>query len=394
MTKKRYKFRIYPNKEQEIQLKKTIGCCRYIYNWALNLKSDTYKKDKIRISYLGISKKFTKIKSEIEWLNEVSHVALQQSLRNLDSSFESFFKKRSRYPKFKKRKNGGSARFVGKAFRLKNSLFYIAKIKTPIKVAWSRGLPSIPSSCVITQNPSGQWFVGFVCEEEIPHLPKVNKRIGIDLGIETFATLSDGTKVKQPDSIRNSRRKLTKAKKIHSRKRIGSRNREKARLKLAKVHQKISNVRQDFLNKLSTSIVRENQVIAIEDLAVGGMVKNSKLSRYISEQGWREFRTMLDYKSNWYGRELVVADRFFPSSKTCSCCGKQAELTLKDRVWSCACGATHDRDVNAAKNILAVGTTVLACGTDLRLPRKRLVAKQEVLPLAARQFNKEHEAHF
>ena len=164
-----------------------------------------------------------------------------------------------------------------------------------------------------------------------------------------------------------------------SRKKKGSNNRNKARIRLARDYQKVANIRNEFLQKLSTQLIRENQAIVIEDLEVSKMVKNRRLARLIGEQGWRELRTMLEYKSNWYGRELVVIDRFFPSSKTCSCCGKQATLTLKDRVWSCACGATHDRDVNAAKNILAAGMAVSACGTDVRLPRKRSVAKQEVL---------------
>lgn len=368
MVQRAYKLRIYPTKEQEPVLKRTIGSCRFIYNWGLNQRRESWVKEQKSITYARGCKALTELKKqpETEWLNKVSSVTLQQSLANLETAYSNFFKKQAKYPKFKKKKNGGSARFTKSGFRLNSGIFKIGKIKTPIRVVWSRELPSKPSSCTVSQNPSGQWFVSFLCETEIEEYPKTDKRIGIDLGIETFATLSDGKKIKQPDSIRKLRRKLARASREHSRKKLGSRNREKARVKLARAHQKVVNIRKDFLHKLSTKLVHENQVIAIEDLAVADMVKNRSLARCISEQGWRQFRTMLEYKAKWHGRELVVIDRFFPSSKTCSCCGKQAMLTLKDRIWSCACGVTHDRDINAAKNILAAGMAVSACGVDGR----------------------------
>ncbi len=388
MIKRGYKFRIYPNKEQEIQLKKTIGSCRFVYNWGLQQRRDSFLNEKINLFNSDLSERLTQIKrsSENIWLKNVSSVALQQSLSNLDFAFTNFFKKRGKFPRFKSKRSGGSARFVRTAFRVKKDLFYIAKIKTPIKVAWSRELPSIPSSCSVSQNPSGQWFVSFTCEVMVVPYSKTDKRIGIDLGVESFATFSDGAKVSQPNSIRKLRHNLARANRNHSRKKLGSRNSEKARIKVARVHQKISNIRNDFLHKLSSQLVRENQVIAVEDLVVSDMTKKApkKLARLIGEQGWYYFRRMLEYKAEGYGRKFVVIDRFFPSSKTCSCCGKQTELTLKDRVWSCACGVTHDRDINAAKNILAVGTTVTACGTDVRLPRKRSVVKQEILLERAR----------
>lgn len=376
-----YKFRIYPNKEQEVVLNKTIGCCRYIYNWGLNLVSEAYKKDKTNIGYSKTSAMMTLLKKEPEliWLNDVSSVALQQSLRNLERARSRFFKKIAKYPKFKSKRNDRSFRLVGEGFRIKRGLFYINKIESPIKVAWSREFPSKPSSCSILKTPSGQWFVNFICKIDSLPLPKASNRIGIDLGIETFATLSDGTKIKQPKSIKGSREKLARAQRNQDRKKLGSNNYNKARLKVASIHQKIVNIRTNFLQKLSTQLIRENQTIAIEDLGVSNMIRNRKLSRCISEQGWRDFRGMLEYKANWYGRELVVVDRFFPSSKTCSCCGKRTELTLKDRVWSCICGATHDRDVNAAQNILAAGMAVSACGVDVRpVLNGRLTAKQEV----------------
>ncbi len=384
MIKRGYKFRIYPNKEQEIQLKKTFGCCRYVYNWALNLKSESYKKNKVNVSRAETGRQLTQLKTRLEskWLQEVSSVALQQAVRNLEEAYSRFFKGLSRYPKFKKKKSGQSARFVGSGFSLKGGKFKINRIKSPIKVVWSRELPSKPSSCIVSQNPSGQWHVSFICETETRPHPKVDKFTGIDLGIESFATLSDGAKFKQPDSIRKIRRKLMRAQRNKDRKKKGSKNREKARTKLAKVHQKIVNIRTDFLQKLSTKIVRENQVIAIEDLAVERMIQkgNRKLARLIGEQGWYSFKRMLDYKTNWRGRELVLVDKYFPSSQICNSCGKTNKLTLDKRKFTCECGVTYDRDVNAAKNILAAGIVVTACGVNVRpVLNGQLTTKQEVL---------------
>jgi putative transposase len=372
-----YKFRIYPAPEQEAVLRKTIGSCRFVYNWALAQRREAWVKEKKSINYAKSCKALTELKGSPEkaWLNEVSSVCLQQSLNNLDVAFGNFFKKRAAYPSFKARKNGGSARFTDNAFRLKGDYLFLAKIKTPFKVVWSRPLSNIPNSVTVSQNASGQWFASFLCEEEIAKLPPSDKRIGIDAGIENFATLSDGRKFQSPKAIRKLRKKLARLQRRHSRKKKGSKNRERARKKVARVHQRIADVRKDFLHKLSTQLVRENQAIALEDLSVSSMVKNRKLSRVISEQGWREFRTILEYKCEWYGRELLIVDRWFPSSKTCSCCGAKASFGLEIRQWTCgACGASHDRDVNAAKNILAAGQAVSDCGVDGR-PTKNYVLR-------------------
>lgn len=377
MQHRAYKFRIYPTKEQEIVLRKTIGSCRYIYNWALNLKRESWVKDKKGVSYKTTSQGLTELKNSKEtgWLNEVSSVCLQQTLRNLDVAFVNFFKKRSGFPSFKSKRSGGSARFLDNAFKIKGDNLFLAKIKTPIKVQWSRSISIEPSQCTVSQNASGQWFVSFLCEEEIIKLPILDTKIGIDLGIETFASTSDGQKFGQPKRIRKLRKKLARLQRVHAKKKKGSKNRDKARLKAAKLHQHILDIRKDFLHKLSTKLIRENQTIALEDLSIKNMVKNRKLSRCISEQGWREFRTMLEYKAEWYGRELIVIDRFWPSSKTCSSCGRKTKLTLDKRVWACECGAMHDRDINAAKNILAAGQAVpYACGADER-PTKDYVLR-------------------
>lgn len=378
--KRSYKFRIYPDKEQEIVLKKTIGCCRYIYNWGLETRDAFWRKsgELMSFSQMGVLMTQLRKQPETEWLSEVSYTAMQQSLRNVNSAFMKFFKKKSQFPKFKKRKNGGSARFTRDSFYLADRVFRVNRVKGSIKVVWSRELPSKPSSCVVSKNPSGQWFASFTCEFEPEILSKSKKKIGIDLGIETFATLSDGRKFKQPDSIRKNRRKLARAQRNQDRKRIGSKNREKYCLKVAKIYQKTVNQRNDFLHKLSSQLIHENQVIAIEDLAVSKMVKNRRLARLIGEQGWREFRTMLEYKSNWYGRELIIIDRFSPTSQICNSCGKINKLTLDKRKFKCECGVTYDRDINAAQNILAAGMVVSACGANVRpISNRQSATKQE-----------------
>jgi len=377
VTHRAYKFRIYPTSEQEVLLRRTIGSCRYIYNWALNMKREEWVQNKKNLSYAKVCKSLTETKKVLDynWLNNVSSVCLQQSLRNLDVAFVNFFKKRASYPSFKCRKNGGSARFLQNAFRINGDNLFLAKIESPIKVSWTRKLNGKSNQCVVSQNAAGQWFASFLYEEEIEKLAPLDKDVGIDLGIETFASTSDGQKYGQPKRIRRLRKKLARLQRQHSRKIKGSKNREKARLKVARLHQHISDVRKDFLHKLSTKLIRENQTIALEDLAVKNMVKNRKLSRCISEQGWRIFRNMLKYKAEWYGRELVIIDRFYPSSKTCSCCGRKTNLSLDKRKWTCECGVTHDRDINAAKNILAAGQAVpFACGADTR-PSKNYVLR-------------------
>ena len=376
MAHRAYKFRIYPTTEQESVLRQTLGCCRFVYNWALAQKREAWVTQKKSVSHNAVSRALTAMKEteERKWLNNVSSVCLQQTLRNLDTAFVNFFKKRGAYPAFKARKNGGSARFLPNAFHVSGDSLFVAKIKTPIKGSWSRKFAGEASQVTVSQNAAGQWFASFLCDENIQTLPPSDNKVGVDLGISAFATLSNGEKFSQPKKVRSLRKKLARLQRKHSRKQKHSKNREKARRKTARLYQRVSNVRTDFLHKLSTKLIRENQVIALEDLSVKNMVKNRRLSRAISEQGWREFRTMLDYKCKWYGRELIIVDRFYPSSKTCSCCGRKKNLSLDKREWTCECGVTHDRDINAAKNILAAGQAASACGADTR-PTKNYVLR-------------------
>lgn len=385
MHKVKRRFRFYPSEAQKIELSKVFGCVRYVYNASLDWRKTEFEAGR-KPSYNKNSSWLTSFKREKEFLNDVSCVPLQQSLRHLQTAYQRFFKKQSGFPAFKSRNNRQSCEFTERAFSYKNGQLSLAKIGR-LDVIWTLPLEAKPTTVTVIKEPSGKYFVTLTLLEADKTLPPSDKSIGIDLGIETFATLSDGRKFKSPIKIRKLRKKLAALQRQHSRKQKGSRHREKARLKVARLHEHIANVRNDFLQKLSTLIVRENQAIAIEDLNIKGMMRNRKLSRAIGEQGWRQFREMLKYKCEWGERKLEIVSRWLPSSKTCSCCGEKTALTLKDRVWSCACGATHDRDVNAAQNILAAGQAAIARGGSVRPARtyvlKARPAKREPTCLAA-----------
>jgi putative transposase len=311
-----------------------------------------------------------KKEEELSFLNEVSCVPLQQGLRHLQKAFGNFWAGRAKYPTFKKKRNGGSAEFTKSAFKFRDGQVFIAKSAEPLPIVWSRNLPegAEPSTITVKLSPAGRWTVSLLVDVEIEPLPKSPNQVGIDLGITSLVALSTGEKVANPKGFKAKRRKLRKAQKALSRKVKGSNNRHKARLKVAKVHAEISDARQDFLHKLTTRLVRENQTIAVEDLAVKNMVKNRKLSKAISDASWGELVRQLEYKCDWYGRNFVKIDRWFPSSKRCGHCGHVIEkLPLNIREWACPeCGTMHDRDVNAAKNILAAGLAVSVCGANVR----------------------------
>jgi putative transposase len=363
-----YRYRFYPTPEQESLLRRTVGCCRFVYNRALALRTEAWTRDKERLSGFDLIKRITLWKQEEEtgWLKEVSSVPLQQSVCNLEVAFQNFFAKRSGYPSFKKKDSGGSCRFTTSGFRIKNGEVWLAKTKEPLSIVWSRPLQEgvEPSQCTVKLTPSGEWFISFLCEVTIPHLPPCDKRIGLDMGISALVTTSDGEKVTNPKAYKVHKRKLAHAQKHLARKLKGSANRQKAKRRVARIHRKISDIRKDQLHKLTTRLVRENQSIAIEDLTVRNMLKNHYLAGSIADASWGMLKQQLEYKCQWYGRDLIIVDRWFPSSKTCCECGHVVEkLPLNIRSWSCPkCGGDHDRDVNAAKNILAAGKVVNACG--------------------------------
>lgn len=364
LTDYTYKFRLYPTKEQEIKLAKHFGCVRWAYNYFLDKRVKFYLEAKEKdlakkcLNYNDDAKALTELKKQTEtiWLNDVNSQSLQHALKHLDSGFNRFYKKLSKFPKFKKRNNKQSFR-VPQHVKIEDKKLYIVKFKEGIKINLHRKVEGEIKNATISKNCSGQYFVCIGVQRHIKHLPKFNKLVGIDLGIKSLATCSDGTEYKniKPYKTLEKRRKVL-AKNL-SRSVKGSKGREKARKKLAKLDNYIKNVRQDHLHKISHKIISENQTIVMEDLNVNGMLKNRKLSKAIWDCSLSELVRQVEYKSKWYGREFLQVSRWFPSSKTCGNCGYiNDNLTLKDREWTCLkCEMKHDRDVNAAKNILKQG---------------------------------------
>ena len=370
---KAHSYRFYPTPEQENLLRRTLGCVRLVYNKALYERTQGWYERQEKIGYCQTSSLLTAWKKEddLSFLNEVSCVPLQQGLRHLQSAFANFFEGRAKYPNFKKKHHGGSAEFTKSAFKYRDGQVYLAKCKEPLNIRWSRQLPKEcdPSSVTVRLHPSGRWHISIRFDDlTIQPLPANDNAIGLDLGINSLMATSDGDKVTNPKQFKKYYRRLRLAQKQLARKQKGSKNREKARRKVAKIHLKISDSRKDFLHKLTTQLVRENQTIAVETLMVKNMVKNPKLALSISDSGWGELTRQLDYKCRWYGRNLVKIDRWFPSSKRCSSCGHIVEkMPLNIRDWQCPkCGTHHDRDINASKNILAAGLAVSVCGATVR----------------------------
>lgn len=360
-VKRAFKYRFYPTTEQAALLHRTFGCVRLVWNKALAERNRRYATEGTSTSYVDTAKWLTAWKQDedLAFLREVSNVPLQQALRAQQVAFSNFFAKRARFPRFKSRKKSRkSATFANNAFTFRDGQLKLAKTTGPLNIVWHRPLPEgvQPSTVTVSLDAAGRWFVSMLVEDTIAPAPGTGQNVGIDAGITSLVTLSTGEKVANPKHERADRKRLAKAQRALSRKAKGSANRAKARRKVARVHARIADRRRDFLHKLTTRLVRENQALAIEDLTVRNMLKNHSLARAISDASWTELRSMLEYKSQWYGRELLLVDRWFPSSKLCGACGTVAEsMPLNVRTWTCACGAVHDRDINAAKNILAAG---------------------------------------
>jgi putative transposase len=369
-----YRYRFYPTAEQSAVLARTFGCARYVYNWALHLRTDAYYERHERLGYHEVSAALTTLKQQPEtaWLNEVSSVPLQQALRHLDKAFRNFFEGRAKYPAFKKKRGRQAATYASSAFRwdTQTHTITLAKMDAPLDIHWSRSFAGTPTTVTLSKDTAGRYFVSFLVEEDIQPLPDVNARVGVDAGLKYLVVFSTGEKVANPKHLPRSERRLAHAQRNLARKQQGSKNRDKARLKVARIHAKIADQRSDGLHKLTTRLIRENQVICVESLAVKNMVRNPKLAKSISDAGWGELVRQLEYKATWYGRTLVRIDRWYPSSQRCHICGYiNTALTLDVRQWTCPnseCGVGHDRDINAAKNILAVGLTVNACGETVR----------------------------
>ncbi len=364
-----YQFRFYPDQQQEQLLAQTFGCVRFVYNSILRYRTDAYDQTQEKIGYTAANARLTAIKKlpEFAFLNDVSSVPLQQCLRNQQTAFKNFFAGRAKYPTFKSKKHRQSAEFTYRAFTFKNGELKLAKCDNPLNIKWSQELPSNPTTVTISKDHAGRYFVSCLCEFEPTLLPVTDKKVGIDVGIKDLFVTSDGFKSGNPRHTTKYAAKLAKYQRRLAKKKLGSKNRLKAKVKVARIHAKIADCRSDNLHKLSRRLINENQVICVENLAVKNLIKNPKLAKHIADASWGEFTRQLEYKANWTGRTYVKIDRFFPSSKRCSCCGFVKDSLLLDvREWECPeCGATHDRDVNAAQNILAVGLTVLAFGENV-----------------------------
>ena len=366
MTYRAYRYRFYPTPEQEKNLSQTFGCVRYVYNRSLRYRQDAWYECQENISYLQNSALLTAWKKEPEcaWLNEVSSVPLQQTLRHLQTGYKNFFQGRAKYPHFKKKAGYQSAEYTTSAFKWDGENLKLAKQSEPLHIRWSRRFEGKPTTVTVSRVPSGKYFVSFLVEESVALLPVVNSIVGIDVGVKDVVVTSDGEASGNPRYTAKYAAKLAKYQKRLAKKQNGSKNRLKAKKKVARIHEKIANCRKDFTHKLTTTLINENQVICVENLAVKNMVKNPTLAKSISDANWGELVRQLEYKSGWYGRTVVAIDRWFPSSKRCSSCGYTLDkLDLATRQWACPeCKTIHNRDVNAACNIKAAGLAVLACG--------------------------------
>ena len=370
-----YKYRIYPNRSQCQALAKTFGCVRYVYNWGLEKKEAGYKQSGKSVSITQLSRDLTQLRMEQDkkWLSDVLRIPLTMALRNLNTAYSRFFKKQGGRPKFKNKYARQSAYYRHNDVKITKRGIKLQKIDGEIKVRFHRPLPKICEirSAVVSKDKIGRYFVSICVIESIAQLKPIQTKIGIDLGLNHFCITSNGDKIINLRIFESLQKKLRRAQRVFARRKYGSKNREKAKLRVDKIYSKIVDRRRDFQHKLSKAFIDENQAIGVEKLRIQNMLKNKRLAKAIGDVSWRQFIRMLEYKGQWYGRDVVPLDTFFPSSKTCSGCGhKIDDMPLNIREWTCPeCCTTHDRDINAAINVRdnTVGMTEIdACGVHVR----------------------------
>lgn len=377
---KSYKFIIYPTKKQEILLTKHFGACRFIYNKFLNDRKEKYLTEKTSLNYYDNAKDLVNLKKEKEyyWLKEINSQSLQSTIRSLDNAYKNFFNKKNKFPQFKSKYNKQSFKIPQNVIiDNDNDKLIIPKFKNGIKLNLHRQIKGKPLFATISKSTTGKYYVSITCEVEHKPFKKTSKIVGIDTGIKELAILTDGTIYKNIKPLKNKIKKLKYEQRQLSKKQKGSQSRNKQKRKLALIYERITNIRKDYLHKISIEIIKNHDVISVEDLAVKNIMKKHCLAQAMSDVSLDAFYTMLEYKSNWNDRQFIKINRFFPSSKTCSSCGwiKQ-DLTLNIREWTCeSCGEVHDRDINAAKNILKQGLNILSgCGIHSDIKQKQMEA--------------------
>ena len=392
---KSYKFKIAPDNEQKELLAKHFGACRFVFNRYLNIRKETYLEEKKSLNYYDNANDLTVLKKDEQfvWLKEINSQSLQSSLRNLDTAYNKFFRKQTKFPRFKSKVDKQSFT-IPQSVSIEDGKLQIPKFKKGIEINIHREIKGKVLFATISKSTTGKYYVSITYEVEYTPFEKTNTKVGIDTGIKDLAILSDGKVYENIKTLKTNLKKLKYNQRQLSKKIKGSSSRLKQKSKLATIHEKVTNIRKDYLHKVSTEIIKNHDVICIEDLAVKNMMKNHKLAQAFSDVSLGTFYTMLEYKANWNDKQIVKISRWYPSSKTCNVCNYiNQDLTLKDRKWTCkSCNTVHDRDLNASINIKKQGLKILSCGSGIESQDKQ--KRSKALPLGESMTSEAHPIAF